>query len=165
MHKSSFIIAVAITALTVMAWALYNRPETEPAWPERIQGFAFSPYQADQAPIWNKHPSSEDIESDLALLAGRTNAIRTYTVEKSLAEIPRLANKYGINVALGAWVSDNDEKTRNEIMNMLNISVRSRNVVRIIVGNEVLLRGDIPAKKLMEYLDMNHPTSGENTRN
>jgi exo-beta-1,3-glucanase (GH17 family)/cellulose synthase/poly-beta-1,6-N-acetylglucosamine synthase-like glycosyltransferase len=154
MHKSSFIIAVAITALTVMAWALYNRPETEPAWPERIQGFAFSPYQADQAPIWNKHPSSEDIESDLALLAGRTNAIRTYTVEKSLAEIPRLANKYGINVALGAWVSDNDEKTRNEIMNMLNISVRSRNVVRIIVGNEVLLRGDIPAKKLMEYLDM-----------
>jgi len=154
MHKSSFIIAIAITALTIMAWALYNSPETEPAWPERIQGFAFSPYQADQAPIWNKHPSSEDIESDLALLAGRTNAIRTYTVEKSLAEIPRLAAKYDINVALGAWVDDNEEKTLNEILNMLNISVRSRNVVRIIVGNEVLLRRDIPVKKLIKYLDM-----------
>jgi cellulose synthase/poly-beta-1,6-N-acetylglucosamine synthase-like glycosyltransferase len=37
---------------------------------------------------------------------------------------------------------------------MLNISVRSRNVVRIIVGNEVLLRRDIPVKKLIKYLDM-----------
>jgi len=154
MHKSSFIIAIAITALTVMAWALYNRPETEPAWPERIQGFAFSPYQAGQGPIWSKHPSIEDIESDLALLAGKTNAIRTYTVEKTLSEIPRLASKYDINVALGAWVDANEEKTRNEILKMLNISVRSRNVVRIIVGNEVLLRGDIPVKKLIKYLDM-----------
>ncbi len=154
MQKSSFIIAMAITALTVMAWALYNRPETEPPWPERIQGFAFAPYQADQAPIWNKHPSREELESDLALLAGKTNAIRTYTVEKSLAEIPRLAKKYGINVALGAWVDDDEEKTRNEILKMLNISVRSRNVVRIIVGNEVLLRRDLPVKKLIKYLDM-----------
>ena len=154
MQKSSYIIATAITALTIMAWALYNRPELEPAWPERIQGFAFSPYQADQGPIWNKHPSIEDIETDLALLAGKTNAIRTYTVEKTLREIPRLAEKYGINVTLGAWVDANEEKTRNEILNMLDISVHSRNVVRIIVGNEVLLRGDIPVKKLIEYLDM-----------
>jgi len=154
MHKSSFIIAIAITALTIMAWALYNRPDSEPAWPERIQGFAFSPYQADQGPIWNKHPSIEDIEADLALLSGKTNAIRTYTVEKTLGDIPRLAAKYGINVALGAWVDANDEKTRNEILKMLNISVRSRNVVRIIVGNEVLLRRDIPVKKLIKYLDM-----------
>jgi len=154
MHKSSFIIAIAITALTIMAWALYNRPDSEPAWPERIQGFAFSPYQSDQGPIWNKHPSIEDIEADLALLSGKTNAIRTYTVEKTLGDIPRLAAKYGINVALGAWVDANDEKTRNEILKMLNISVRSHNVVRIIVGNEVLLRRDIPVKKLIKYLDM-----------
>jgi exo-beta-1,3-glucanase (GH17 family)/cellulose synthase/poly-beta-1,6-N-acetylglucosamine synthase-like glycosyltransferase len=154
MNKSTFIIAIAITALTVMVWALYNYPESEPPWPERIQGFAYSPYQADQAPIWNKHPSIEDIESDLALLSGKTNAIRTYSVEKTLGEIPRLANKYDINVALGAWVDEKEEKTRKEILNMLNISVRSRNVVRIIVGNEVLLRGDIPYKKLVKYLDM-----------
>jgi len=37
---------------------------------------------------------------------------------------------------------------------MLEISVRTRNVVRIIVGNEVLLRGDIPVKQMIAYLDM-----------
>jgi exo-beta-1,3-glucanase (GH17 family)/cellulose synthase/poly-beta-1,6-N-acetylglucosamine synthase-like glycosyltransferase len=154
MHKSSFIIAIAITALTIMGWALYNLPESEPPWPERIQGFAFSPYQAGQAPIWSKHPSIEDIDSDLALLAGKTHAIRTYTVEKTLGEIPKLAQKHGINVTVGAWVDAKPQKTRDEILRMLNITVRARNVVRIIVGNEVLLRGDIPVKKLIGYLDM-----------
>jgi len=54
MHKSSFLIAVAIAALTIMGWALYNKPTPEPVWPERIQGFAFSPYQADQTPSENR---------------------------------------------------------------------------------------------------------------
>jgi exo-beta-1,3-glucanase (GH17 family)/cellulose synthase/poly-beta-1,6-N-acetylglucosamine synthase-like glycosyltransferase len=154
MHKSSFIIAIAITALTIMAWALYNRPETEPAWPERIQGFAFAPFQAGQGPVWSKYPDVDQIEADIALLENRTHAIRTYTVERTLGEIPRLAAKHGINVALGAWVSDDHDKTVDAITRMLDISVHSRNVVRIVVGNEVLLRGDIPAKQLITYLDM-----------
>jgi exo-beta-1,3-glucanase (GH17 family)/cellulose synthase/poly-beta-1,6-N-acetylglucosamine synthase-like glycosyltransferase len=156
MHKSSFIIAIAITALTIMAWALYNRPETEPAWPERIQGFAFAPFQAGQGPIWNSYPDVEQIEADLALLENKTHAIRSYTVEQSLGEIPRLAARHGINVALGAWVSDNHDKTMESITSMLEISVRARNVVRIIVGNEVLLRGDIPVTQLITYLDRVH---------
>jgi exo-beta-1,3-glucanase (GH17 family)/cellulose synthase/poly-beta-1,6-N-acetylglucosamine synthase-like glycosyltransferase len=154
MHKSSFIIAIAITALTIMAWALYNRPETEPAWPERIQGFAFAPFQAGQGPVWSKYPDVDQIEADIALLENRTHAIRTYTVERTLGEIPRLAARHGINVALGAWVSDDHDKTVDAITRMLDISVHSRNVVRIVVGNEVLLRGDIPAKQLITYLDM-----------
>ena len=154
MHKSTFIIFIAITILTIMAWALYNIPETEPAWPERIQGFAFSPFQEKQNPNWNRFPSASDIEGDLALLAGKTHAIRTYSVDKGLGEIPRLAEKYGINVALGAWVDGNSERTREEITKALNITVHARNVVRIFIGNEVLLRGDIPIGQLIEYLDM-----------
>jgi exo-beta-1,3-glucanase (GH17 family)/cellulose synthase/poly-beta-1,6-N-acetylglucosamine synthase-like glycosyltransferase len=154
MHKSSFIIAIAIATLTIMSWALYNQPETEPAWPERIQGFAFSPFRSHQAPIWSSYPRPMEIESDIALLEHKTHAIRTYTVEHTLGEIPRLAAKYGINVALGAWVDPNADKTRNEITRMLDISVHTDNVVRIIVGNEVLLRGDIPVKQLITYLEM-----------
>ncbi len=153
MHKSSFIIAIAITVLTIMVWALYNLPEHEPAWPERIQGFAFSPYQAGQNPNWNQFPTPEDIEGDLALLSGKSHAIRTYSIGKTLGQIPRLAKQYGINVALGAWVDNNTEQSREEIKTALDIAIRARNVVRIFVGNEVLLRGDIPLKQLLEHLD------------
>ena len=154
MHKSTFIIAIAITTLSIMAWALYNIPESEPAWPERIQGFAFSPFQIKQNPNWNKFPSADDIEGDLALLTGKTHAIRTYSVDKGLGDIPRLAEKYDINVALGAWVDADSEQSRKEITQALNIAVRARNVVRIFIGNEVLLRGDIPIAQLIEYLDL-----------
>jgi len=153
MHKSSFLIAVAIAALTIMGWALYNKPSPEPVWPARIQGFAFSPFQADQAAIWGKFPSATEIEADLALLSGKTHAIRTYSVEDTLAEIPELAHKHGINVALGAWIGAVPEKNDAELERMLHIAARAKNVVRIIVGNEVLLRGDVPVEQLIGYLD------------
>ncbi len=154
MHKSTFIIIIAITTLTIMSWALYNIPESEPAWPERIQGFAFSPFQNKQNPNWNKFPDSDDIESDLALLAGKTHAVRTYSVDKGLGEVPRLAALHGINVALGAWVDGDHERSRKEIALALDIAVRANNVVRIFIGNEVLLRGDIPLTQLIEHLDL-----------
>ncbi|MBZ0072806.1 MAG: glycosyltransferase [Thiohalobacteraceae bacterium] len=153
MHKSSFLIAIAIATLTILGWALYNNPDSEPPWPERIQGFAFSPYHANQAPIWSKYPSEAQIDADLALLSGETYAVRTYTVENTLGEIPKLAERHGINVALGAWVGPNAKKTRVELDRMLHIAARSRNVVRILVGNEVLLRKDIPVAELINYLD------------
>ena len=153
MRKSSFIITIAITVLTIMGWALYNLPETEPAWPERIQGFAFSPYQAGQNPNWNRFPDTEDIEDDLAILSGKSHAIRTYSVDKSLGQIAFLAKKYDINVALGAWVDDNTERSHEEIRKALDIAVRSKNVVRIFIGNEVLLRGDMTVKELIKLLD------------
>ncbi|MFN2309189.1 MAG: glycosyltransferase [Gammaproteobacteria bacterium] len=153
MHKASFLIAVAIAALTLMGWALYNQPSSEPAWPARIQGFAFSPFRADQAPVWRKFPSTADIEADLALLSGKTHAIRTYTVENTLGEIPALAHNYGLNVALGAWIDNFPEKNALELQRMLHIAARSNNVVRIIVGNEALLRGDVPVQTLIDYLD------------
>ncbi|MFP5505188.1 MAG: glycosyltransferase [Gammaproteobacteria bacterium] len=153
MHKSSFLIAIAIAALTVMGWAWYNQPTPEPAWPPVIQGFAFSPFQDKQGPIYGRYPTREEIESDLALLQGKTHAIRTYTVEENLAEIPELARKYGLNVALGVWIDKNAERSSAHLEKALEIAERNRrNVVRLIVGNEVLLRGDIPIDDLIEYL-------------
>ncbi|MCO6412116.1 MAG: glycosyltransferase [Thiogranum sp.] len=153
MHKDSFIIAIAVAALTIMFWAALNRPDTEPPWPDVIQGFAFAPFHQGQSAITHKFPTPEQIDSDLALLAGRTHAVRTYSVEGTLGDIPRLAEKYGINVALGAWVDGKKKADREEIDRMLKIAAHSRNVVRIIVGNEVLLRGELEVKELIEHLE------------
>ena len=73
-----FVIAIAVTALTIMAWALYNRPETEPAWPERIQGFAFSPFRAGQDPVSNRYPSVEEIEAAKTAVLEANNLTNAY---------------------------------------------------------------------------------------
>jgi exo-beta-1,3-glucanase (GH17 family)/cellulose synthase/poly-beta-1,6-N-acetylglucosamine synthase-like glycosyltransferase len=154
MSRANIIIALAIAALTISFWALLNRPEVEPPWPEVIQGFSFSPLGVQHDPAKGILPTPEEIDADLALLQGRTHAVRTYTVEGAQGEIPRLARKYGINVALGAWIDERLEKNEVEIERVIKIADENRrNVVRVIVGNEVILRKDIPPKQLIEYLD------------
>lgn len=150
----NILIAVAIAAVTISFWAFVSRPDNEPPWPERIQGFSFSPMRSGQSPLDGKLPTAEQIDADLALLAGKTHAVRTYTMEGTLAQIPSLAQKHGINVALGAWVDARQEQSEEEVAALIEVARQNyRNVVRVIVGNEVVLRGDLPLSKLTAYLD------------
>ena len=154
MTRINIIIATVVAAIFISMWSLVNRPEQEPAWPGVIQGFSFSPMREHHNPNRQRLPSIEDIDEDLALLAGTTNAVRTYTVRGTLGEIPALARKHGINVALGAWLDGNEEHNQREVEQLIRIADRNRrNVVRVIVGNEVLLRNDIPIKALLVHLD------------
>ena len=139
--------------LTVALWAWANRPAQEPAWPERIQGFCLSPYHAEQDPLAGEHPTLAQIDADLAFIRGKSHAVRTYTVEGVMGEIPRLAAAHGINVALGAWLDRRLDHNERELERLLGIAVRQRNVVRVIVGNEAILRGDRSVRRMVGYLD------------
>ncbi|ADC61238.1 glycosyltransferase [Allochromatium vinosum] len=155
MNRSvNFVIPILIAVLTISAWWILNRPNEEPAWPTRIQGFSFSPMRADDDPSQKRFPSVEDIDADLALLKGRAHAVRSYTVESTLAEIPRLAAQYDLNVTLGAWIGDDPEANEAELGRLREILSKGyRNLVRVIVGNEAILRDDVEVMELVEYLD------------
>ncbi|MBU2537649.1 MAG: beta-(1-3)-glucosyl transferase, partial [Proteobacteria bacterium] len=154
MTRANILIAIAIAVISSSIWAFVNQPEQEPRWPNRIQGFSFSPFREWQSAIDHVLPSEEEIDEDLALLAKRTHAVRTYTLEGSLAEIPRLARKHGINVTLGAWLSSDLERNEMEIESAIRVAQENyQNVIRIIIGNEALLRGDLTPEQLIAYID------------
>ncbi len=154
MTRANILIVIAIAVICFSSWAYLNRPKNEPAWPTRIQGFCFSPYREGQSAVLKIMPSEAEVESDLALLADKTYAIRTYTVEGVMGKIPALAQKYGINVALGAWLEKDPAKNDKEIETLIRVARENyKNVVRIIVGNETLLRGDLTSQQLAGYLD------------
>jgi exo-beta-1,3-glucanase (GH17 family) len=153
MNKSNSIIVVALAVIAVSLWAFANRPEQEPAWPSRVQGLSFSPMRAGQSPLVRVYPTEAEIDADLALLAGKTHAIRTYTVEDVLAKIPELAQKHRINVALGTWIDANSEKNEQYFQTLLKVARSHSNVVRVIIGNEAILRGETSVQELAGYLD------------
>lgn len=153
MKISSIVIAVTIAILAVSLWALANRPEQEPPWPDRIQGFAFSPFQQGQNPMNRSYPTEKQLDTDLALLEGKTHAIRSYSVEGTLVKIPELARKHNINVAFGVWLDDNKERNREYMNIFLKATVRNPNIVRAIVGNESILRENLTVEELIQYLD------------
>jgi len=154
MKIANFIIALVIAAFTFAVWAIMNMPVSEPVWPDRIQGFSFQPMQVGQNPVDGVFPTEAEIEKDLVVLKGKSHAIRTYSLEGTFASIPKLARKYGINVALGCWLDKRLDHNDAEIDRLIQTTKANwQNVVRVIVGNEALLRNDLTVKEMIGYLD------------
>ena len=153
MRASSFVIAASVAAITVSAWAYFNQPHEEPLWPGHIQGFSFSPLRADQDAIAHRFPTDAEIDSDLKLLAGKTDSIRTYTTEGSMGDIPKLAASYGFEVMLGGWVDSDRTRSEAEVARLIQIANSNRNVKEVIVGNEAVLTGVLPESDLIAYID------------
>jgi exo-beta-1,3-glucanase (GH17 family)/cellulose synthase/poly-beta-1,6-N-acetylglucosamine synthase-like glycosyltransferase len=154
MMRINIIIAMIAAMLTYSVLAYVNWPAFEPKWPDIIQGFSFSPMRAEHNPMEGRVSDDAQIEQDIALLAGKTHAIRTYTVEGDMAHVPAIAKKYSINVALGAWIDTRLEHNHQEVERLIQVADANRsNVVRVIVGNEVILRNDIAIGQLGQYLN------------
>jgi exo-beta-1,3-glucanase (GH17 family)/cellulose synthase/poly-beta-1,6-N-acetylglucosamine synthase-like glycosyltransferase len=154
MIRINITIAVAVAAVTYGLLAYINRPEIEPAWPDTIQGFSFSPMRAEHDPTVGNVSTVEQIEQDVALLAGKTHAIRTYTVDGPMAHVPEIAKKYNLNVALGAWIDERLEQNQIEVDSVIKIADKNRsNVVRVIVGNEVIHRHNLSVEQLGQYVN------------
>ncbi len=145
-------VLLALSAITLGLWALINKPQTLPDWPSQVAGYAYSPYRAGQDPMQGRHPTTAEVRADLALLATQTQRIRTYSVDGILGEVPALAREFGMRVTVGAWLSSDFVQNALEIDRLVTIANNNPNVDRVIVGNEVLLRKDLSAEKLIEYL-------------
>ncbi|HYL03141.1 MAG TPA: glycosyltransferase, partial [Steroidobacteraceae bacterium] len=157
----SLLIAAVFATLTFAVWAYLNRPTREPPWPARIQGFAFSPFRAHEDPNHLQLPTDAEIDADLTLLEGKVKAVRTYSVGGTLADVPALAERHGINVAVGAWIDDHREQNERELETVIDLARTHINVVRVLIGNEVVLRGDLPVGELEHYLDRARDAIGQ----
>ena len=157
----SLLIAALFATLTFAVWAYLNRPTPEPPWPKRIQGFAFSPFRANEDPTLFEMPTDAEIDADLQLLEGNVNAVRTYSVGGTLSDVPELADRHGLNVALGAWLDANRDKNEEQLRTVIDLAKTHQNVVRVIVGNEVLFRGDLKVEELAKYLDRARASIGQ----
>jgi exo-beta-1,3-glucanase (GH17 family)/cellulose synthase/poly-beta-1,6-N-acetylglucosamine synthase-like glycosyltransferase len=154
MSRASIVFSVLIALLTVTLWALLNRPSEEPPWPSRIQGFSFSPMRTHNDPTQGRFPTAEEIDDDLAMLQDEVHAVRTYTVENTIAEVPQLAAGHGLNVALGGWLGRDAAANDAEMTRLMEVYRRNpATVVRVVVGNEALLRRDLTVEQLISYLE------------
>src|SRR4051812_34954020 len=153
MRASSIVVAAVFAALTFALWAWLNRPSPEPPWPDHVQGMAFSPFGSGQDPIPQVLPTPEQLDADLRLLAGKVTAVRTYSSLKSLGQIADIAPRHQLKVALGAWVDRQLATNELEIAAAIDIANHHSNVIRLVIGNEVILRNDLSVAELSRQLD------------
>ncbi len=120
----------------------------------KLNSLSFAPYREGQSPLEEKFPSVAEIEADLQLMAQKTRTIRTYaSAEGNMPAIPALAKKYGLEMIQGAWLGTVNADTRKEVDTLIKAANAHPDVIkRVIVGNEVLLRGEMKVDEIITYL-------------
>jgi glucan 1,3-beta-glucosidase len=146
-------LLAASVAVIVTAWWWLGRPIAMPVGPAdigRLQCVSYAPFGADQNPLDDlTHVAAAQIEEDLKRLKDVTDCVRTYSIEFGGDQIPGIAQRLGMKVMLGAWVSPLRARTRHQIDTVIALARQFPDTVTsVIVGNEVLLRGDMSAVDL-----------------
>ncbi|HYM33919.1 MAG TPA: hypothetical protein VET48_00915, partial [Steroidobacteraceae bacterium] len=155
MKISSVLVLTVFALLTFGLWAYLNKETTIDAWPDvRFGGFSFSPFRPGQDATKDEWPTDEQIDEDLALVAPHAINIRTYSSRGTLADIPQLAAKHKLQVAMGAYLyPDNKELNEQEIAGAIKLANENSNVIRLIIGNETLFRQAMSVEELEKILD------------
>jgi exo-beta-1,3-glucanase (GH17 family)/succinate dehydrogenase hydrophobic anchor subunit len=145
----------ALTALLIaVAWWWLGRPVQLPPSPlepgERLYCISYAPFRGSQDPLSETvRVSAEQIDADLKLLSRHTDCIRTYSVEYGQDQIPEIAQRYGLKVLHGLWLSNRAAKNHLQVTTTIALAKKYPDTIRaVIVGNEVLLRGEMSVTDL-----------------
>ena len=144
--------AAAIVAVWGWLGAAVEMPQAPLAPGEKLHCVSYAPFRGDQDPFGPDIPiDPRQIEEDLAQLKPITDCVRTYSIDHGLDQIPEIARRHGMKVMQGLWLSSLPDLTRKQIDTGIALAKRYPDVITaVIVGNEVLLRGEMSAPDLAE---------------
>ena len=151
------VLLVAVAALIGGLWWWLGRPVAMPAAQaagEKLQCLSYAPFRGAQSPLQDTtYITALQIEDDLRRLKALTDCIRTYSIEHGLEQVPEIARRAGLKVIQGLWLSSNPEKNRQQVEGVVRLAGQYPDVIQsIVVGNEVLLRGELSAESVAGFL-------------
>jgi exo-beta-1,3-glucanase (GH17 family) len=148
-------VCLAVSATVIAAvWAWLGMavpmPQAPVAAGEKLYCLSYAPFRGRQTPL---DPttliSAAQIEDDLSRLAKITDCVRSYSTDYGLDQIAGIAARHGLKVMQGLWLSSHPDKNRVQIETAVALANRYPETIRtVVVGNEVLLRGEMSAIEL-----------------
>ncbi|HVE22449.1 MAG TPA: glycoside hydrolase [Acidocella sp.] len=140
--KRGLLACALLSALTFFLWAGPNEPQagdvTMPAG--KFQSLSYAPGRARQ------------VEADLRLIATQADGIRTASAREG--NIAALAKQAGLKLWLGIRLGADPQDNAKEIAaGIAAANAYPGTVTRVVVGSEVLRRGDLPVNELIADID------------
>lgn len=150
-------LALVLATLAGIAWWWnIGRAVTLPDAPsDRIACVSYAPFRKPgETPFDRQYAMTpERIDEDLRALSQRFDCVRTYSQSNGLSAVPAIAARYHMQVLMGIWLGGVEKYNEQEVATGIATAKANPNVIRgIIVGNEVLLRGELSPKRLAEYI-------------
>lgn len=147
-----------LAAATFAAWWWLGLPVQMPPSPleqgAKLNCVSYAPFRGSQTPLDpTTHIDARQIDEDLALLASVTRCVRTYSTNVGIEQVPEIARRHGLKVMQGVWLSGEPARNALEIQTAIDLVKRYPDVIEaVIVGNEVLLRGEMSAADLIGFI-------------
>ncbi len=154
--RRSILLCLLIASLVTLGWYWPNRAQNPgPALAAgKFASLSFAPFRAGQSPMTEQFPSAAEADADMALMAGATRAVRTYAAIEGQYDAAALAQKHGLHVWQGIWLGADRARNAQEIARGIALAhAYPDTITRVVVGNEVLLRRDLPPAALIAAID------------
>jgi GPH family glycoside/pentoside/hexuronide:cation symporter len=124
--------------------ALYRRSRDE-----GLYGLCYSAYGPGQGAGDVLAPSQ--VRRRVGLIAPHTRWLRSFACTEGHELIPAVAREHGLKTMVGAWISADRERNEREIHGLVTLA-KAGLVDIAVVGNEVLLRDELPEGQLLDYV-------------
>ncbi|MEM1023185.1 MAG: glycosyl hydrolase family 17 protein [Myxococcota bacterium] len=118
---------------------------------EGLHGLCFSAYAPGQSPVDHHQLSPEQVRERLAVIAPHTQWIRTFSCYEGNEHAPGIAKELGMKALVGAWLDGDEARNAEEIQAVID-QAKGGNADLIAVGNEVLLRGELPEDAIIDAI-------------
>lgn len=118
-----------------------------------VHGLCFSAYLPGDSPDHGTQLSEAQIRARMEIIAPHCDWIRTFSCTDGNQLAPRVAHELGLKTLVGSWVGDDREKNATEMAALLEVA-RAGHADLVAVGNEVLLRGDVPEDELIGLIEL-----------
>ena len=150
-------LALVLLALAGAAWWwLAGRPVDMPDAPSaRIACVSYAPFREPGETPLDPHASVSParIDADLRALSERFDCVRTYSQGQGLSAVPGIAARYHMQVLMGIWLGRDPKANAEQVALGIATARAHPQVLRgVIVGNEVLLRGELSSTEIAGYL-------------
>lgn len=150
MRLRLFVLCCAIAG-NLLFWYQLGRPVDLPDVAKgRYDCLSYTPYAPGHNPTDpNDRVPEAIIRSDLQALSAITGCLRLYSTRGSAETVLREARTHRLTLMLGAWISGDRAQDRAELAELVRLAKAYPEVVKLaVVGNEVLLRRELPYDRL-----------------
>ena len=114
-----------------------------------LYGLCFSAYGEGQHA--GDQLQASQVGRRIDLVAPHTRWVRSFACTEGHEVIPKLARAKGLKTMVGAWISRDRERNECEIEALIQLAKEGQ-VSVAVVGNEVLLREELPEPELLAYI-------------
>jgi exo-beta-1,3-glucanase (GH17 family) len=146
-----------LEACFTLLWLFWQAwPQAVPRFDPKLPCVSYAPfYGTEQTPMNPAQVvSAKQITQDLQRIKRISSCVRTYGVDHGLDQVPGIAHQLGMQVHLGAWIGRNAQDNQAQLQRAIMLAKQWPEAVKtLVIGNEVLLRGDLPPQALQALLE------------